>query len=277
MILDPSETGGAKGPKIKLLDFGLAEALDEQFVRFYRKAARKRALREGVSLDPTLTEYDSIHGRTTSKRFTAGLLPSAVMAGQASEYDSASESGGPSLGPSRGTTPVPNQGTPLPQIEERRQRQLRREVFAKGESMSRVGPNLEPTGTQEFAAPEVLAEENYRKKHGTVGGMVDNVVVRTPMVVDSYSMGKLLLYVLTGVPPDQHPGWFVATRRSPLWGMVRGCAGRSPYTARRLEELPDDVRALVNGLTDPSPQTRLTISDLRAHPWVVAAHAPSAV
>jgi len=59
ILLDASATGGAV--KIKLIDFGLAEAMDPQFIRYYRSQARRRAKFEHRSLPAPFVDQDSNH------------------------------------------------------------------------------------------------------------------------------------------------------------------------------------------------------------------------
>ena len=103
--------------------------------------------------------------------------------------------------------------------------------------------------------------------------------VATPLVSDSFSLGVLLRYVMTGVPPGASEALHLALRRyNPAWharNAARACAGKPPARVLALAELPDDARALVAGLTDPDYHTRLTMGDLAAHPWVVRAREAS--
>ncbi|KAG8457923.1 hypothetical protein KFE25_011989 [Diacronema lutheri] len=149
-------------------------------------------------------------------------------------------------------------------------------------SPSRMSADLVPTGTREFAAPEVLAERRYKAAAAgatILGGFADGVLVATPLVSDSFSLGVLLRYVMTGVPPGASEALHLALRRyNPAWharNAARACAGKPPARVLALAELPDDARALVAGLTDPDYHTRLTMGDLAAHPWVVRAREAS--
>lgn len=116
--------------------------------------------------------------------------------------------------------------------------------------------------------------------------------VPTPLVADSFSLGVLLRYLLTGVPPGAWgggeaggrlgggcggDGCYVALRRyNPAWQLanaLRSCAGRPAYRLLRLSELPAEAVALVSGLTEPDYHARLTMGDLGGHPWVKRAAA----
>lgn len=98
------------------------------------------------------------------------------------------------------------------------------------------------------------------------------------MVTDSFSIGVLVRYALTGVPPGASDGTYVLLRRyNPAWRLrnaLRGCAGRTPPArVLALSELPEEAQQLVSGLTEPDYHKRLTMGDLSAHPWVLEAAA----
>lgn len=290
MLLDESTTGGRV--RIKLLDFGLAESLDANFVKFYRKSARKRAQTANTPLPRQLIDQDSMHPRSQSGRKGNGAGVSFSRAivtglgggggsGPAPADDDSSEDGSLRGDASRGTTPYANAGTPLPSIGERRgtgasEGGVVMAVVNAAKPFrpepSRMSKDMVPTGTREFAAPEVFEPRRFKPKAGAVGGDVDDVVVPTPLVADSFSLGVLLGYALTGAPPGTDARVYAAIRRlNPMWlalNALRGCSGKPPRRLRTLEELPDDARLLVLGLTDPDYHTRLTMGDIVAHPWV---------
>mmetsp|Transcript_39962 Transcript_39962/g.92614 ORF Transcript_39962/g.92614 Transcript_39962/m.92614 type:complete len:108 (+) Transcript_39962:1000-1323(+) len=88
-------------------------------------------------------------------------------------------------------------------------------------------------------------------------------------------MGAVLRQLLTGVPPDRNVVDFISERKyTPLQmciRLVRACSGRSVAHYRYLSEVPAEEIELLNRLMDPSPATRMTISQLSRHPWVTDA------
>jgi len=289
MLLDPSTTGGAV--QIKLLDFGLAETLGAEFVKVYRKSVRSRAKSLGNALPAPFLEQDSIH-------------PRSLRAGNPAHRTRPSSDDGSSHGgqrsfmfrnASRGNTPGIGTGTPLPTVAERRElgKPSAGETKAAQSSLkpggadaehprhfqpspSRMNLDLVPTGTREFAAPEVYKESRFKPQKGVVGGVVPDVMVPTPPNSDSYSLGALLLYALTGVPPERSAKAYVAMRKfNPVirvGEVINACMGRPVYVVLDRESLPEDANSLIDGLMDPDYHSRLTMGDLETHPWVVDAH-----
>lgn len=219
-------------PRIKLLDFGLAEAIDEARIAEYRKRTAAHAQKTGAALPPTLKTQDTFSAAT----FASSASPSNSSRGRrASTFRS----------PMRRASTVKLAAQP-----------------------SMLAIDLAPQGTAEFGAPEVFDESRFQTDASAVGGVVDGVVVKTSMVVDSYGLGATLRYMLTGVPPtveSAHLHAYVSLRRlNPL----RACAGKRVYVLHTFDELPLDAQELLDGLLRPVPEERLGMSALRTHPWV---------
>jgi len=101
-------------------------------------------------------------------------------------------------------------------------------------------------------------------------------MVPTPVNSDSFSLGVLFRYCLTGVPPEYADvdRYVRFMRVNPLWHAKRAalaCLGRAPYHLRTLGELPPEARDLVTGLTDTDYHSRLTMNDILTHAWVTRA------
>jgi len=306
MLIDPGYTGGRI--VIKLLDFGLAELLDEKFIKFYRKSARRRYREANLQLPDAFENQDSVHprrgGPTRNGLIAIGLaLPPIGISRRGGENKrekeddddddsyhgyNGSKEGTPyvkkelrTISERRGSegreTHQTEKHTPQPPTFELPVAKKKSNLNWLGgggpPSPSRMGADFVPTGTREFAAPEVFEAARFRKSQGAVGGLVEDVVVPTPMVVDSYSLGVLLRYTLTGVPPDSNEAVYVGMRRyNPIVRAIAGvqaCGGKQPMTLRLLSELPEDARELVMRLTEADYHKRMTMGELINHPWLI--------
>lgn len=232
MVLD----GALDGPntRIKILDFGLAHGLDEQFVQLYRDVAVRRASQAGTGV---------------MKGASRGKAVARAVAGSRRAVPSAEEK----IEESHAESGSTKHRMSVPEV------QL---------NPSRFSFAVEPAGSRMYAAPEIQDYHRYKQKDGAAGGLV----VATTVVVDAYSVGAVLRHLLTGVPPDRVVRDFISQQRaSPIEWLIRvvkACAGKPVVHYRYLSELPEGVADLLSGLLDPSPRKRTTITQLCDHPWI---------
>eukprot|EP01083_Nonionella_stella_P126883 384320_1 len=102
------------------------------------------------------------------------------------------------------------------------------------------------------------------------------------MVVDSYSAGATIRFMLTGVPPSTSVEDFLATKNHPAMKLARGLGkiggkikgGKKVGSTKRKkkyrsnEDLPNDAKRLVLGLTHWDEKKRTTIREALAYEWI---------
>lgn len=92
------------------------------------------------------------------------------------------------------------------------------------------------------------------------------------LVVDSYSMGHTIRYMMTGVMPNKSIEEAIRSQNSlcrKLCGVSKKQNGTRSVHYRDLKELPEDARELIKNLTELSEKNRLSIRKARRSvPWI---------
>ena len=102
------------------------------------------------------------------------------------------------------------------------------------------------------------------------------------LLVDAYSLGCTIRYMMTGCPPHQSVADAIASQNSMvevLCGMCAGAYGRSrrrnttppPKRAPRyryVKDLPKDVQRLIESMTVHDPTQRASVRAARRYPWI---------
>eukprot|EP01017_Pseudomicrothorax_dubius_P024204 TRINITY_DN2575_c0_g1_i1.p1 TRINITY_DN2575_c0_g1~~TRINITY_DN2575_c0_g1_i1.p1 ORF type:complete len:211 (-),score=58.23 TRINITY_DN2575_c0_g1_i1:136-768(-) len=92
-------------------------------------------------------------------------------------------------------------------------------------------------GTPEYLAPEVLGRTGYGKE------------------VDIWAIGALIFEMLTSLPP------FYSSKREELFKMIVYDPVKLP------KHLSPECKSLLAGLFQKDPTKRITIKDVKLHPW----------
>ncbi|GAX76384.1 hypothetical protein CEUSTIGMA_g3830.t1 [Chlamydomonas eustigma] len=110
---------------------------------------------------------------------------------------------------------------------------------------------MDPGGTPEFVAPELLADPEQYAEHGCTGA------------VDMWSMGVMLYYLLSGRTP------FYASTTERIIARVK--AAHWSFKAACWSEVSDLAKDLVQRLLQLDPESRPTAKQALAHPWLARA------
>ena len=102
-----------------------------------------------------------------------------------------------------------------------------------------------PCGTFQYAAPEVISEEEYSQK------------------VDMWALGCVLFTLLVAYPP------FYDDDRGPISQKIRD--GRYEFASPWWDEISIDAKDLVTKLLEVDPRRRLSASQVMHHKWIHSA------
>lgn len=141
-----------------------------------------------------------------------------------------------------------------------------------------------------FAAPEILNQvrpqfreriEPNLKKNGEAAttDTISNYVADYGFLVDAYSMGHTIRYMMTGVQPGISVEDAIFMQNGGVIGQLFSlCCGKKSdgenqkrsVRYRTMDELPGDILRLVGALTQISEQKRLSVRKARqSFPWIV--------
>mmetsp|Transcript_19966 Transcript_19966/g.47121 ORF Transcript_19966/g.47121 Transcript_19966/m.47121 type:complete len:473 (+) Transcript_19966:88-1506(+) len=257
--------------EIKILDFGHSCGLDHEFVNLYRSAlvlnvsARQTPVVEQWSWQGSI--ISALGGRTSK-----GASPSRPIHNSLKNSTNSNTPTGRRNSRAEGANyNLSNEFSSLGDLNSApsgaAEPKLREEI-------ARYTFEIQPSLKDGYTAPEITDYRRFRAKHSESGSV--GIVVDATVVVDAYSVGCVLRYLLTGVPPSQKvPEYIAAKTASPismLGRVARACAGKPVQNYRYMAELHDidgfDVSQILSALTDRDPAKRMTISDFNEHAWI---------
>lgn len=146
--------------------------------------------------------------------------------------------------------------------------------------------DLASVGNRNYAAPEIL-KTLHKQKGNPSGHNVSNY----GMTADAYSMGALLRYMLTGVPPEYTIEEYIARKNNFVTTAANFLSSLTLFSCRskaksakesdgldkkthrrkrfkRNDSVPKEAANLVHLMTMRDTQHRLTIRSAQAHPWI---------
>jgi len=134
--------------------------------------------------------------------------------------------------------------------------------------MSAVGSHS-AVGSRVYSAPEVrkgVREVPLQNLTRTLSKFVSDY----GMVADAFSVGSIIRYLLTGVPPDEQVEDVIAAQNHPLVLLCNCILGNVQKTKRyrAARELPKEAARLVRGMTHPTAKKRTTVRAARLYPWI---------
>lgn len=154
----------------------------------------------------------------------------------------------------------------------------------------KIKRTMSALGNKNFAAPEIInkVRTQYRPRtepslnqpnHSQTTETISNYVADYGLLVDSYSMGHTIRYMMTGVVPGISVEDAMAQQQTTMWikKVFSLCLGSSKngkqqkrvVRYRRMYDLPGEVLRLVGALTQASEQKRLSIRKARWNfPWI---------
>lgn len=150
----------------------------------------------------------------------------------------------------------------------------------------RMKRTMSALGNRNFAAPEIINQVRPRNKpnigkpdQGSTTETISNYVADYGLLVDSYSMGHTIRYMMTGVQPGlsvedaikhQQRAGCIAYLFLPCFGGGNGNEKQKRSVRyRSMEELPGEVYRMIGALTQTSEKIRLSIRKARwGDPWI---------
>ena len=97
------------------------------------------------------------------------------------------------------------------------------------------------------------------------------------MIADAFSVGATIRHMVTGVAPSENVEEFIAFKNRPLKLLMRSLKKRiqkdNPKRMkiyRTSSDLPDDVKDLIQSLTNSNAKQRATVRSATSHPWIKA-------
>ena len=122
-------------------------------------------------------------------------------------------------------------------------------------------PRDETTGTFLYIPPQGRpGKKNYISPE-----VLQNTQNFNPMKSDIWALGVILFTMLTGFPPVD-----TATTADPRYRMVSAGHLRTLLDSWNVTFLSDSVTDLMENILRPNPGDRLTLAEIRQHPWCVA-------
>jgi hypothetical protein len=164
----------------------------------------------------------------------------------------------------------------------------------KGELNKSISHKMKRTmsalGNRNFAAPEIIDQVRPRFRprnepnigkpdQGSTTETISNYVADYGLLVDSYSMGHTIRYMMTGVQPGisvedaikhQQRAGCIGNLFSPCFG--GGSSNEKQKRSvryRSMEDLPGEIYRMIGALTQTSEKIRLSIRRARwGDPWI---------
>mmetsp|Transcript_234 Transcript_234/g.533 ORF Transcript_234/g.533 Transcript_234/m.533 type:complete len:502 (-) Transcript_234:457-1962(-) len=252
--------------KVTLIDFGFARALNPDDIA--------KPSRERVRRDSELASYHRISYDASYKDNKGG--------------------GDNDLGSSHHSTRSGGLKRRISQgiIDSSIHRMLNRSNNSRGDELARsvshrMRRTMSALGNKMFAAPEIInhvrdsdqyrprAEVNLEKVgDGNTTETISQFVADYGLLVDSYSMGHTIRYMMTGVQPGISVEDAIALQSGGLFALC--CGNKSgndnqkrSVQYRSMDILPGEVLRLVGALTQISEKKRLSIRKARwNYPWI---------
>jgi serine/threonine protein kinase len=157
-------------------------------------------------------------------------------------------------------------------------------------------------GTSSYAAPEIVQgvhrvddnRNNYHKVATThtattettddITNTISSFVSDYGLLVDAYSLGCTIRYMMTGCPPHQNVADAIAKQNSFWTRVLEHCCGGGAQPSssssssssgnprkprfRLVEDLPGEVQRLIRKLTEPKESQRASVRSLKRYPWI---------
>lgn len=149
--------------------------------------------------------------------------------------------------------------------------------FAAPEIVNKVRPQFRPRSELPIESPQQAL-----RRHTSTTETISNYVADYGLLVDSYSMGHTIRYMMTGVRPGMSIEDIISQQQRGVWvkKLFSLCLGKSNSTdknkkqkrsvrVRRIEDLPGDFHLLIEALTQLSEENRISIRKARwTVPWI---------
>lgn len=147
----------------------------------------------------------------------------------------------------------------------------------------KFGRQMSAVGNRSYAAPEILKGVHKEKRNLTFDSNHSVDVTKTlsdyvsyyGMLVDAYSVGSTLKYMMTGAPPNEDVEDIIALENNPLSMLCRALCGSKSNAEggrevkyRSYKKIPPEVLRLIKGMTHYDPEQRSSVRAARLYPWI---------
>lgn len=159
----------------------------------------------------------------------------------------------------------------------------------RGSLSTQFRRQMSALGTSSYAAPEIVQGVHHIEKerssnitgHTTnnttddITSTISSFVADYGLLVDAYSLGCTIRYMMTGCPPHQNVAEAIANQNSIVTKVLALCCGSktNPNNTRRprfrlVADLPGEVQRLIMKLTEPKESQRASVRSARRYPWI---------
>ncbi len=156
----------------------------------------------------------------------------------------------------------------------------------RGSISNMLHRQMSALGTNTYAAPEIKRIQKKKDSITTTTTTTTNDITQTissvvadyGLLVDAYSLGCTIRYMMTGCPPHQSVAEAIANQSSiveQLCGICMGPQkknrkGGGPRTPRfrLVADLPGEVQRLISKLTEPKESQRTSVRSARRYHWI---------
>jgi serine/threonine protein kinase len=136
-------------------------------------------------------------------------------------------------------------------------------------------------GNRNFAAPEILkgVKQISHSDPKTITDTISDYVAEYGLLVDAYSLGFTIRYMMTGVPPSRRVEDVLAEQTSlphrlgrwttkKLFNKKQASSTKRKKCYRLEEDLPGECQRLIRKLTEKSEKQRTSVRSARRYPWI---------
>eukprot|EP00980_Cylindrotheca_fusiformis_P016452 scaffold4902_cov115-Cylindrotheca_fusiformis.AAC.13 len=146
-----------------------------------------------------------------------------------------------------------------------------------GDSVGRISRHMRrvmsTVGNAEFAAPEIQTEMHHEDHDDPVKitDTIGQTVSEYGLLVDAYSLGCTLRYMMTGCLPRIRVQDAIADQNSLCFKLLSACCGSGKKRKVRFrleEELPGEAQRLMSKMMEKAEKNRTSVRTARLYPWI---------
>lgn len=140
--------------------------------------------------------------------------------------------------------------------------------------------SMSAVGNYEFAAPEIM-DEMHKEAHEDPVNITDTIghtVSEYGLLVDAYSLGCTLRYMMTGCLPHVCVKDAIARQKSVIRKLITAFMNKDrkrQIQYRFEEDLPQNAQRLIFKMTENTESKRTSVRTARQYPWIADVLPPS--